>query len=74
MAGLGELTITPHGDVITILPRNQDLKAAVAELRAMPKPSAVEKREPIDVPGRDLSDEAISVGAARIDRARLEGD
>ena len=74
MAGLGELTITPHGDVITILPGKQDPKAAVAELRAMPNPSAVEKRAPIDVPGRDRSDEAICVGAARIDRALLAGD
>jgi antitoxin VapB len=48
-----ELTITRQGDVITIFPGKQDLKAAVAELRAMPKPSAVEKREPIDVPDRD---------------------
>ena len=74
MAGLGELTITPHGDVITILPRNQDLKAAVAELRAMPNPSAVEKRAPLDVPHRDRRDELICVGAARIDRALLAGD
>lgn len=48
-----ELTITRHGDVITIFPGKQDLKAAVAALRAMPKPSAVEQREPIDVPERD---------------------
>ncbi len=48
-----ELTITRHGDVITIFPGKQDLTTAVAALRAMPKPSTVEQREPIDLPDRD---------------------
>lgn len=48
-----ELTITRHGDVITIFPKRQDLKRAVARLRAMPKPSAIEPREPIEMPDRD---------------------
>jgi antitoxin VapB len=47
-----ELTITRHGDVITIFPGRQDVRAAVSELRAMPKPSAVEHREPIELPDR----------------------
>lgn len=48
-----ELTITRHGEVITIFPGRQDMRAAAAELRAMPKPSAVERREPIELPDRD---------------------
>jgi antitoxin VapB len=47
-----ELTITRHGDVITIFPVRQNLRSAVARLRAMPKPAAVEEREPIEVPDR----------------------
>ncbi len=47
-----ELTITRHGDVITIFPVRQDLRSAVARLRAMPKPAAVEEREPIELPDR----------------------
>jgi hypothetical protein len=46
-----ELTITRSGDVITIFPK-QDLKAMVAELRALPK-VPVEEREPIEMPDRD---------------------
>jgi antitoxin VapB len=48
-----ELTISRLGDVITIFPARQNLKDAVAALRAIPKPSTVEKREPIDMPNRD---------------------
>jgi antitoxin VapB len=47
-----ELTITRLGDVITIFPAQQNLKDAVAALRAAPKPSAIETREPIEVPDR----------------------
>lgn len=47
-----ELTITRLGDVITIFPAQQNLKDAVAALRAMPKPASVEKRAPIDLPDR----------------------
>ncbi|MDX2145288.1 MAG: hypothetical protein SFV19_18190 [Rhodospirillaceae bacterium] len=47
-----ELTITRLGDVITIFPAQQTLKDGIAALRATPKPSAVEKREPIDMPDR----------------------
>lgn len=48
-----DLSITRHGDVITILPKRQNLKEAVAILRAMPKPSCVEEREPIEMPDRE---------------------
>ena len=48
-----DLTISRHGDVITIFPPRQDLKAAVAILCAMPKPSVVEPREPIELPDRE---------------------
>ena len=47
-----ELTITRQGDVITIFPARQSMKDAVAELRAVPKPSSVEPREPIELPDR----------------------
>jgi hypothetical protein len=39
--------------VITIFRGKQDLKAMVAALRRMPKPPAVEQREPIEVPDRE---------------------
>jgi antitoxin VapB len=47
-----ELEITRLGEVITIFPARKSLTDAVAALRRMPKPSVVEKREPIDVPVR----------------------
>ncbi len=47
-----ELTITRLGDVITIFPAQQNLKDAVAALRTTPKPSAIETREPIEMPDR----------------------
>lgn len=47
-----ELEITRLGDVITIVPARKSLRDAIATLRSMPKPDAVEKREPIDVPLR----------------------
>ena len=48
-----EPTITRRGEVITIFPLRRDLKRAVAALRSMPKPAAVEQREPIELPDRD---------------------
>lgn len=48
-----ELTITRLGDVITIVPKREGLKAAIDALRQMPRPTEVEVREPIDVPDRD---------------------
>jgi antitoxin VapB len=47
-----ELTITRNGDVITIYPKKQDLKAMVDELRKLPA-VPVEEREPIELPDRD---------------------
>jgi antitoxin VapB len=47
-----ELEITRLGDVITIYPARRSLTDAVAALRAMPKPPAIEKREPIELPDR----------------------
>jgi antitoxin VapB len=47
-----DLEITRLGDVITIFPARNSLKDVVAALRRMPKPTRVEKRQPIDVPLR----------------------
>ncbi len=49
-----ELTITRLGDVITIFPARQNIKDAVAALRALPTPSSVEKRETIEMPDRGV--------------------
>lgn len=48
-----ELTISRHGDVITLFPLRTGLKEAVAQLRALPKPAEIERREPIEMPERD---------------------
>jgi antitoxin VapB len=48
-----ELEISRLGDVILIYPAADSLKAVVAELRRLPKPSTIEEREPIEVPLRD---------------------
>jgi antitoxin VapB len=48
-----ELTITRLGDVITIYPKRSGLKEAIAELRRMPRPKTVMKREMIELPDRD---------------------
>jgi antitoxin VapB len=47
-----DLEIKRHGEVITIVPARKSLIDAVAALRRMPKPPAVEQREPIEVPVR----------------------
>lgn len=47
-----ELEVSRTGDVVTIYPARPSLKEAVAELRRMPKPARVEKRQPIDMPNR----------------------
>jgi antitoxin VapB len=47
-----DLNIVRMGDVITIYPARRGLREMVALLRAMPKPSAVETREAIEVPER----------------------
>jgi antitoxin VapB len=48
-----ELTITRMGDVITIYPARGSIKEMVAKLRAMPNPSEIELRDPIEMPDRD---------------------
>jgi antitoxin VapB len=50
-----DLKITRLGDVITIFPARHSLKDAVAILRDLPKPTEVERREPIDLPERERS-------------------
>jgi antitoxin VapB len=47
-----DLEITRMGDVVTIFPVRPSLRDAVEALRAMPKPSSGEKREPIELPTR----------------------
>ena len=47
-----ELSITRLGDVITIYPVRRGLKDAIETLRRLPKPSAIEIRETIEMPDR----------------------
>lgn len=47
-----ELEIVRTGDVVTIYPARPSLKDAVEQLRRMPKPARVEKRQSISVPVR----------------------
>ena len=47
-----ELKISRLGDVITIFPQRRGLAAAIAALRALPKPDAAERREAIELPER----------------------
>ena len=49
-----ELTITRTGEVITIYPkRTGSMEEMIAALRALPTPSEIEPREPIELPDRD---------------------
>ena len=49
-----ELTITRTGEVITIYPkRTGSMAEMIAALRALPTPSEIEQREPIELPDRD---------------------
>ena len=48
-----ELSISRHGDTIVIEPARPSLSDMVAALRAMPAPSEVEVREPIELPDRE---------------------
>jgi antitoxin VapB len=48
-----ELTISRHGDVIVIQPARPSLREMVDALRALPKPTESEVREPIEVPDRE---------------------
>ncbi len=47
-----ELTITRLGDVIVIAPARTTMKDAIAKLRAAPKSSPLQDREPIEMPDR----------------------
>ena len=47
-----ELSIARVGEVITIFPARPSLRDTVARLRAMPKPTTIEVREPIEMPER----------------------
>jgi antitoxin VapB len=48
-----DLTISRDGDTILIQPARPSLRDMVTALRAMPKPSEVEVREPLEVPDRE---------------------
>jgi antitoxin VapB len=50
-----ELEITRTGDVVTIYPARQNLKATVEELRRLPKPPTVEEVDRIMT--RDTADD-----------------
>lgn len=47
-----ELEISRSGDVVTMYPVRSSLKDSVAQLRRMPKPPRVEKRQPIEMTSR----------------------
>jgi len=47
-----ELSIDRYGDVIVIAPVRQNLNEMVEALRAMPKPSQIERYEPMELPER----------------------
>ena len=47
-----ELSIERYGDVIVITPVRQSLNEMVEALRAMPKPSQVERYDPMELPDR----------------------
>jgi hypothetical protein len=55
-----KLSITHHGYVIVIAPAPPSMKDLVADLRAMPKPSSIEFREPIELPDRESNWQRIS--------------
>ncbi len=40
------------GDMLTIYPVRQSMKETIAKMRTLPKPTAVEGREPIELPDR----------------------
>ena len=51
-----ELTISRSGDVITVFPKKKrtgSMAEMIAALRALPTPSEIEQREPIELPDRD---------------------
>lgn len=49
-----EVEVTRTGSVVTVYPaRRKSMKEMVEELRKLPKPAQIEKREPIDMPDRE---------------------
>ena len=50
-----EVTISRSGEVITIYPKRTtgSMAEMIAALRALPTPSEIEKREPIEIPDRE---------------------
>ncbi len=47
-----ELSVERYGDILVIAPPRESLREMVAALRALPKPSEIERYEPIDTPDR----------------------
>ena len=47
-----ELSIERDGDVLVIAPARQNLKELAAALRAMPRPSEIERYDPTELPDR----------------------
>lgn len=47
-----ELTVTRLGDVIVIAPARPTIKEAIAKLRAAPKSSSSQVRDPVEMPDR----------------------
>lgn len=49
-----EVEVTRTGTVVSIYPaKRKSMKDMVEELRRLPKPSEIEKREPIEMPDRE---------------------
>ena len=50
-----ELTIVRSGDVTTIFPKKRSggMAEMIAALRALPTPSEIEEREPVEMPDRE---------------------
>ena len=49
-----ELAISRYGEIVTLSPVRSGLRDAVAQLRALPRPPDVERREPIELPEREV--------------------
>lgn len=47
-----DLEISRHGDVLVIRPAREGFVEAMAELRLLPKPPSIERRDHVDLPER----------------------
>lgn len=47
-----EVEIERKGDVVTIAPKRPSIKAALAKLRSLPKPSSIGERHEVQIPDR----------------------